>query len=544
MLIKFFRNPKHAGSRSGLSAIDYLLNERVEQGTSRILAGNEALTRSIIKETPSKNKATCCCLSFEEADINEADKMQIIDDFFNTMLPELEGRYNSLVVEHTDKGRLELNIVIPNIDIQSQTIFTPYFHARDGLRCDMWTQKINLQYGFSDPHDPAKKNTISNFKGGSANENAEYEELDKRLYALALDGVIKDKTRLIEMLTNSGIEVKRNGKDYISVKLPNSKKPRRFKGGIYNDEFGVSKGIREIGAAAAAEIDRYRERDRNAEIESINRKLNENIRYAAKRNRERCEKDDARAAKRRSRNDEIAKESAASICRNNANFDNRDNHNRDDHTEVKDTNNDGNREEFIQSIMQRITSIERERSREFEEIENSSLRNFEATAGEMRQSFEATANTIRRKFEDATDAMRRRITEAAGKIRQIGSSIQYTMESVRDRLKKLKESDSFFKPFKSREATIAPKDISEPIPTTQNAPMQSKNAPKQGILKYRGSEYEAELLQDQFGYAVYHLLKSDSYVNTGTFIPYTTPTPTQTKTQQPKTKPGIDYGRE
>ena len=527
MLVKFFRNPKHAGNRSGLSAIDYLLNERVKQGTSRILAGNEALTRSIIKETPSKNKATCCCLSFEEANIEEAQKMQIVNDFFDTMLPGLEGRYNSLVVEHTDKGRLELNIVIPNIDIQSQTIFTPYFHDRDGHRCNKWIQKINLQYGFSDPHDPAKKNTISNFKGGSANENAEYEELDKRLYALALDEVIKDKTQLVAMLTNSGIEVKRNGKDYISVKLPNSKKPRRFKGGIYNDEFGISKGIGEIGAAAAAEIDRYRERNRNAEIESINRELDEKIRYAAERNRERCEKDDARAAKKRSRNDESVKESTASICRDNAVFDNRDDHNRDDHTEVKDTSNDGSREDFIQSIMQRITSIERERDQEFKGIAESTSTDFETTAREMRRSFETTASTIRRRFEDAADAMRRRIAEAASTIRQIGISIQCTMESVRDRLKKLEKSDSFFKPFKSSEATIAPKDISEPTPTTPNASTQSQD------------DLEVFFVENQI--SLFQKLRREKDQRKKPTPP--TPPPTQTK-QQPKIKPGIDFGIE
>ena len=47
MVVKFFSNKK-GGS---VKALDYLLNEREKDGTARVLAGDEQLTRNIIKGT-------------------------------------------------------------------------------------------------------------------------------------------------------------------------------------------------------------------------------------------------------------------------------------------------------------------------------------------------------------------------------------------------------------------------------------------------------------------------------------------------------------
>ncbi|MBX1158420.1 molybdopterin-guanine dinucleotide biosynthesis protein MobA, partial [Campylobacter jejuni] len=70
MICKFFENKK--GTAGGTPSLDYLLNkQRVNNGTARILKGDENLTRELIKSLDFKQKACVGCLSFEEKNIDE-----------------------------------------------------------------------------------------------------------------------------------------------------------------------------------------------------------------------------------------------------------------------------------------------------------------------------------------------------------------------------------------------------------------------------------------------------------------------------------------
>lgn len=52
MIVKFL--PTKNGS--GLGRVNYLLNERQEQGTARVLKGSEAQVRTLIAQMPYKQK--------------------------------------------------------------------------------------------------------------------------------------------------------------------------------------------------------------------------------------------------------------------------------------------------------------------------------------------------------------------------------------------------------------------------------------------------------------------------------------------------------
>ncbi|MBT0803915.1 relaxase/mobilization nuclease domain-containing protein, partial [Campylobacter upsaliensis] len=120
-------------------------------------------TREIIKSLNFKHKVCAGCLSFEEQNIDENTKKEIMESFEETLLtPAMQGRYNILWVEHTDKGRLELNFVIPKIDLETQKSFNPYFHKVDFKRVDLWGDFVNLSYGFSNPKNPTKEQNIKN----------------------------------------------------------------------------------------------------------------------------------------------------------------------------------------------------------------------------------------------------------------------------------------------------------------------------------------------------------------------------------------------
>ncbi|MCQ2881127.1 relaxase/mobilization nuclease domain-containing protein, partial [Helicobacter pylori] len=159
----------------------------------------------------------------------------------------MQGRYNILWVEHTDKGRLELNFVIPRIDLITQKAFTPYYHSADITRIDIWKDYTNLKHAFTNPKDLEKQNTIQhhNTKTPQGKELLEtYEKLDK-LIQDNLGKLFNSRDDIINFLKDNQCEVNRQGKDYISVKLPNQQKAKRLKGFYYHETFRTIADIRE-----------------------------------------------------------------------------------------------------------------------------------------------------------------------------------------------------------------------------------------------------------------------------------------------------------
>jgi 3-methyladenine DNA glycosylase AlkC len=287
MVVKFFSDKKGGG----IGSLNYLLDKkRVEQGTARTLSGDEHITRSLIASMSQKHKTCVGCLSFEEANIDENTKKELMQDFERVLMTdEMQGHYNILWVEHTDKGRLELNFVIPKIDLQSGRAFNPYFHKIDYSRKDLWTDYVNLKYSFTDPKDPAKEQSLQ----GSKKQYElikDYEALDKLLQEQVANGSIKSRQNIIELLKQSNIEVTRAGKDYISVKLPQSKKAKRFKGGIYDEQFTSPTELRAIHSAAKERQRAYNARDNQRELERVKQELDELIQSKAKFYRERNNK--------------------------------------------------------------------------------------------------------------------------------------------------------------------------------------------------------------------------------------------------------------
>lgn len=273
MLIKFFKN-KNGG---GVGSIDYLLNERVDSGTARILKGDENITRELINSMTQKHKICVGVLSFEEVDIDEDLKFEIMKSFENALLTdEMAERYNILWVEHLDKGRLELNFVIPKIDIETKKALNPYYYKADFARMDTWQNLNNLKYRFSDPKDPTKAQTL----GGNHNSKRfnNYKNIDEHLHELVNDGYLNSRNELIAYIRENNIaEVTRAGENHISLKLSNSKKAKKFKGDIYENKFDFTRATTSFIAEAKERERRYLERDDERELGRMEQDLRESI---------------------------------------------------------------------------------------------------------------------------------------------------------------------------------------------------------------------------------------------------------------------------
>ncbi|MFP6252114.1 relaxase/mobilization nuclease domain-containing protein [Helicobacter pylori] len=287
MLVKFWGINQGGGDGDG--SVNYLLNERVKQGTARVLKGDVNLTKSLLLSLTQKHKACVGCLSFEEPNIDESLKYELMESFENALLTEsMQNRYNILWVEHTDKGRLELNFVIPKIDLEKQKAFNPYYHKVDLKRIDTWKDCINLKHNFTNPKDLEKQNTIQhhNTKTPQGKELLEtYEKLDK-LIQENLGKLFNSREDIINFLKANQCEVNRQGKDYISVKLPNEPKAKRLKGFYYHETFRTIADIRnQLSEARQRESQRERSNphttnDNHAELlRELENKLHEHIEH-------------------------------------------------------------------------------------------------------------------------------------------------------------------------------------------------------------------------------------------------------------------------
>jgi len=282
MVVKFFSNKSGGSSK----ALDYLLNHREEEGSARVLQGNSLLTRKLINSISFKQKVTVGCLSFEEKNIDEKLKYTLIQEFEYILLPSMKKRVNFLWVEHTDKNRLELNFVIPKMDLLTQKSINPYFHKVDLSRIEAWQDLQNLKYNFSNPKDPAKVRTLE-IDSKHQNLVKDFQKLDELLHSLVSKGQIKNRNQLIELCSTNNIAVTYIVKNYLYLKLPNAKKSRKFKGGIYNEQFRSIAELRTISKRTREEIIEYNRRNPSNELEYYIKRLEyftrEKIEYIEKR---------------------------------------------------------------------------------------------------------------------------------------------------------------------------------------------------------------------------------------------------------------------
>ena len=255
MLVKFFKT-KNGGSIAG---INYLLNHRVKDNTAFVLKGSEVITRQIVSNMTKKQKLCMGCLGFEEADIDLNAKQKIINEFETLLFGEYKERFNILWVQHIDKGRLELNFAIPKIDLESGMAFNPYYDKTDRALIDAWQNLTNFKFNFSDPKDPAKAHMLQ----GSRKEIGvikDYIELEKILTEKFINQEFTCRDDILKALNDSRIEITRISKDYISVKLPGTKKARRFKGDMFSEEFRNIKSMEQLRNKTEARAAEFRGR--------------------------------------------------------------------------------------------------------------------------------------------------------------------------------------------------------------------------------------------------------------------------------------------
>ena len=253
MIIKFHNR----GVGRGSGPVGYLLGRDGNREGATLDRGNPAVIEALIDSSPYAKKYTSGVLSFAEADLPRATKDKLMSDFEKALLPGLEGnQYAVLWVEHRDKGRLELNFVVPNIELQSGKRLQPYFHKADNPRLDAWRTVVNGELKLHDPDDPLNRQAVITPKDLPRAHKEAAQAITDGLLRMAGAGEIQSRDDVRKALQGAGFSVVRETKNSLSIADPDGGRNIRLKGVLYEQDFRHGEGLRaELEAAGQ----RYRE---------------------------------------------------------------------------------------------------------------------------------------------------------------------------------------------------------------------------------------------------------------------------------------------
>ena len=261
MVVEFFKSNKN----NIRQAFRYLLDDRVEEKTSRILSGDVAEAVKLADTTNNKIKYYSGVLSFKENPnfLSLKKKYEIIDAFEKTMIPDesLREKLNWTWIEHSDKGRLELNFVLntkfDDVEGKIKPETFNFFHRHNQTRLSVFQDFVDLKYGCASAKDG--KPNLEYLKTKNFNKEKSNSNLSDYLDKIILNNPnLKTRDNLIQYIKNhesDKIFVSRTSKNFFSLTKTGEKKPTRIT--LKND----------------INLDRYREKLTNNQIGLENSKI-------------------------------------------------------------------------------------------------------------------------------------------------------------------------------------------------------------------------------------------------------------------------------
>jgi hypothetical protein len=289
MHIKFLRH----GTGSASGAVSYLLADKDHLGVKRaevkVLRGNPALVATTADNLDFVHRYSSGVLSW-------APEEQPSDDEIDGVLKDVEQAFTSgldpdrlawTAVLHREKnGACHVHLLAARVDLATGKSYNPappgWQKTFDPLR-DAW----NWEQGWARPDDPLRARLYqpghralieaSERRAELAAEEDPKGEITEKItrhnpppdpfLAVKEDpkeaitrylvqrieaGAVRDRSEMVEALKEAGLQVNRQGKDYLSVVDPETGKKYRLKGAIYGADF-TPEACRELGRQAEQE---------------------------------------------------------------------------------------------------------------------------------------------------------------------------------------------------------------------------------------------------------------------------------------------------
>ena len=286
MIVQFFRY----GNGLSKGPLDYLLGKDRNRDYAKVLQGDVSEVSGLIDTSPYAKKYTSGCLSFYEHDLSDQDKQKIMQDFEQALFPGMDqSQYRVLWIEHQDKlneetgeRRLELNFLIPNVEILTGQRLQPYYDKADRPRIDLFKKITNYEYQLHDADDPLYRQAVTTAKNLPKNVNEIKEMLDIEATRAVESILITDRQSMKKWLLGLGLEVTRETKKSLSIKNPNDDekaRPIRLTGAIYEQDFRLTETSQQLTIAASERYRREAEQRNQSDIQRY-------AEYSAKRSTE------------------------------------------------------------------------------------------------------------------------------------------------------------------------------------------------------------------------------------------------------------------
>jgi hypothetical protein len=210
------------------------------------------MTRQLIDNINREWKFTAGVCSWGPEDtVTPEREIQLMNDFeavaFAGMQPD---QYNILWVRHSHAGHHELHFVIPRMELSTGKAFNA-FPPGWQKHFDPLRDLHNIQNGWTRPDDPERprfcapsqadihearlirwgKNPTRNEKEKSREQITEY------IKAKMETGAVRDRADVVAALREAGLDINREGQNYITVKDLDSGEKIRLKGGVYGADW-------------------------------------------------------------------------------------------------------------------------------------------------------------------------------------------------------------------------------------------------------------------------------------------------------------------
>lgn len=253
MMVKFHSR----GTGRGSGPVGYLLGKDRDRDGAELLRGDPDSTEQLIDSLKFAKRYTSGVLSFAEQDVSPDVKAKIMDTFERAMMPGLDAdQYQCLWVEHQDKGRLELNFVVPNVELTTGKRLQPYYDKADRPRINAWKDITNAVFKLHDPNDPANRQALTIPSDLPRASQEASKAITEGLMAMAGAGAVTSREDVLRALQEGGLTIARETKRSISIENPSGGRNIRLKGALYERDFKLGPELRAEVEAASRE---YRE---------------------------------------------------------------------------------------------------------------------------------------------------------------------------------------------------------------------------------------------------------------------------------------------
>ena len=243
MIVRVFSS----GRGSGHGPVNYLLSGKDHTGATRkvmpkIIEGNPSTTVEIISTITREWKYVSGVIAFRDNEKPTQQQMlQVVDSFKKTFCAGLSAnQFNALFVLHCDKGNDEIHFVVPMVELSTSKRLN--IHPVGQKNLDLYqtfSKVLNQELGYAQIVPDPLKIALPSHKLKSPEFKDDQRKnilLEKEVKKAIISGRVENRNQLCKFLDEElGVSIHRQGKDYISIRLPGDIKSRRLRGPMFEE---------------------------------------------------------------------------------------------------------------------------------------------------------------------------------------------------------------------------------------------------------------------------------------------------------------------